>query len=534
MWTDALLTILVAMTDGPTETPNLVPERFPFITFRQLFARHPDRLPHLKDQIRASIIDNQPQAFESLLGGITYTELFLDQLSAKEEADHVPEGEQMAGKFRASYEQVLFELDDAIGFFAKADAMTDEQKNNAIRLAAQTHSLALIAHFTMIQTLAGDQEFIDQVGQVDQAQVLGAISAFGGAFPRSLHTKEIAVAALVAHMLHTQSGISDEDRDHWLRDFYRHVVKDLDVYNPKTAEVYADSNREPRRMANALISLSKEGKIPEDWTYLSFGCGDGNRVDEEVFKIIKKEYPKALPGRIIGVDMMDQKEGAFYKKQTLDGTAIPIQFIKGTIEDLDSPQLRELIGKVDVIAGIGSPLNNQNLLRVHMWRYWPAIARLLKKGGIAMYEVGIPEPGGSANERMQRMLEFYRAFTGKNFGEIGVLPAYKRQEDKDSDTGAYIYPLEILRFIVERSGLKFVQSNEQVEQLLRTYKDPKRLYEDTLQDLNDNPLDNPFYWANPPESYDPEDLANVRALFIMEKVDEPKDLVSALLMPDRK
>lgn len=334
--------------------------------------------------------------------------------------------------------------------------------------------------------------------------------------PKAGITHDILVRHAYAKGMYAQRNISIEERQAWLQAFYERVIA-MGVYEARVAKEYKDvSGLEEERYKNALISLRSMGLVPEKSRLLSVGCGDG-AMEGRVYEALAKNHPEALPGSIIGLDAFMQGEKTFWRKKSVG--QVSVDFLHTSLEDVLAEH-SEFEGSFDMISLIGSPLNNMDLL-VMQRDYFVMLNRLLKPGGIVMFETGLAEPARNYNERWQAIQSFLKISPGKPFGTIGIKPIYQSESDKPEDPGAYLYLTSIFEAIEKISGLKLIRPST-MEDLVRAGDNLDELLRQT-REVRDA-FKQPVYIANPPEELTKEvlkKLLNIRGAIFFQKVGEP-------------
>ncbi len=393
--------------------------------------------------------------------------------------------------------------------------------------AVKYHNLAFEALANIISYLAMESKPKDHPLNLDfKINELDFLTSSYAKFPQTPATFNILMTHWLARTMYRQKNVSVEARNAWLNLFYDRVIA-KDIYG-KNAEVYADvTGLEPERYANALLSLHKDGLLPDHPIALSCGCGSSLRVEKPAYDRLATENPLALPGELIGVDMFDQPDDPVWKAGEYLSTKTG--FFQERIEDL---LLRkpEFQGKFDLIVLIGSPLNNMDLITMQQI-YFYVLSTCLKPGGILLLETGVMEPTAKHNDRLTRSAQFLELFS-KPPGSLPINPAYAASEDNPDTTGAFIYPLPVLVELSRQAGLALISPRAGpglFNSLKTTLQDPKQLIENT--DKNRDPLTQPFYVANAPDpdTVTDETLLNVRGCFIFQKTRDPRP--SSLLAP---
>lgn len=474
-------------------------------------------LPLVKKLQEVSLSEETTLRIEEMVSQVAEVEKFIIEAAAT----IIPQAERTP---RAINERINFLLPTSRKLAQEATTSITQIKNEEeLREALDYHRSGIFALIETIRYIYQTHADIKRGPRPFDPSELTRLQDGYTHFPHASGTYNMALTQWLAHTIADQQGISEEERKKWLWDFYRHVVA-LGVYQEKAA-VYADiSGIEAERWANAIMQLAKEGyegiRLPSNFTYLTVGCGDGKRVEEPVFNRLRQEMPEIKPGEIVGVDMMEQSEESRWPQ---------MQFIRAEIENLlaDYPELRN---HFDLVAAIGSPLNNMDLLSVQI-KYFLAMAACLKQGGVLMCETGSPIPVESLNERLIRMKEFNRLFPYKPYGAIGMIPAYQRPEDRADETGAFIYPHPIILFLAKLAGLRMIVPTADpvgFQKLKEGLQDPLKLKEATLSQRN--AILQPFYIPNP-DDWQEGQLVNTRVAYFFVREAEPDPLFDNFLQP---
>lgn len=346
--------------------------------------------------------------------------------------------------------------------------------------------------------------------------------------PDSSMTYQVVRSEVMAHALANQHDVSEAERQAWLANFYHHVIAQLGVYETNTAQVYKDvSGIEANRFRIGLPAIRERilADMPADsraevesgkrpLRILSVGCGDMNNMEGPIYDELASPQFRL---EVTGVDPYPQGDTAYWRMHENTANRI-IEVVTVPLEDF-LKKYPKYEGSFDLVVMIGSPLNNMEIERVQL-DYFDVVDRSLADWGRVMIETGDPALFEEVNKRTKWREDLFIRDPNNPPGAFANLPEYLQAGEPYGNVGGLLYFPEMLAMLGSDAGLVIESPRDpSTAALNRMIGSPVALLQATKE--NQNPLDQPFYVANPPGEWNGKDPLNIRVMYTMKKVTGP-------------